>query len=126
MTRLNGATNFFLYFWQQGRKMSESNKPLKKKKTTLFSKKSFANLRKKSTTLFSAKVPDQLPDHLFKLSDITLSDQSPKPNKNHSALTVTTADFHNIKLIGAGDVGKVYLVRQKSNNKLFAMKGTLL
>ncbi|TPX35886.1 hypothetical protein SmJEL517_g01805 [Synchytrium microbalum] len=30
--------------------------------------------------------------------------------------------FQKIKLIGKGDVGKVYLVRRKDNNKLFAMK----
>jgi len=31
-------------------------------------------------------------------------------------------DFQKIKLLGRGDVGKVYLVRMKSIDKLFAMK----
>lgn len=35
---------------------------------------------------------------------------------------VTPNSFEKLKLLGKGDVGKVYLVRQKSNNKLYAMK----
>jgi protein-serine/threonine kinase len=31
--------------------------------------------------------------------------------------------FDKIKLIGKGDVGKVYLVREKKSNRLYAMKG---
>ena len=31
-----------------------------------------------------------------------------------------------IKLLGKGDVGRVYLVREKKTNKLFAMKGKIL
>ena len=31
--------------------------------------------------------------------------------------------FHKIKMLGRGDVGKVYLVREKKTGKLFAMKG---
>ena len=31
-------------------------------------------------------------------------------------------DFERVKLIGQGDVGKVYLVRLKSTRSLFAMK----
>jgi protein-serine/threonine kinase len=33
--------------------------------------------------------------------------------------------FDKIKLIGKGDVGKVYLVREKKSTRLYAMKGTL-
>lgn len=35
---------------------------------------------------------------------------------------VTPASFEKIKLLGRGDVGKVYLVREKRTSKLFAMK----
>lgn len=33
--------------------------------------------------------------------------------------------FDKIKLIGKGDVGKVYLVREKKSSRLYAMKGTV-
>lgn len=36
---------------------------------------------------------------------------------------VTPASFDKVKLIGKGDVGKVYLVREKKSNRLYAMKG---
>lgn len=39
---------------------------------------------------------------------------------------VSPASFDKIKLIGKGDVGKVYLVREKKSNRLYAMKGTPL
>jgi protein-serine/threonine kinase len=34
--------------------------------------------------------------------------------------------FDKIKLIGKGDVGKVYLVREKKSSRLYAMKGRFL
>jgi len=37
---------------------------------------------------------------------------------------VGPGSFDKIKLIGKGDVGKVYLVREKKSNRLYAMKGT--
>lgn len=36
---------------------------------------------------------------------------------------VTPSSFVKIKMLGKGDVGKVYLVREKKTEKLFAMKG---
>ena len=36
---------------------------------------------------------------------------------------VSPSSFQKIKLLGKGDVGKVYLVREKKSDKLFAMKG---
>ena len=36
---------------------------------------------------------------------------------------VTASSFQKIKLLGKGDVGKVYLVKEKKTEKLFAMKG---
>jgi len=46
--------------------------------------------------------------------------EQPSPNKQQ---TVTSADsFQKLKLIGKGDVGKVYLVKHKESGKLYAMK----
>ena len=39
---------------------------------------------------------------------------------------VGPGSFHKIKMLGRGDVGKVYLVREKKTGKLFAMKGAPL
>jgi protein-serine/threonine kinase len=36
---------------------------------------------------------------------------------------VGPGSFDKIKLIGKGDVGKVYLVREKKSSRLYAMKG---
>jgi protein-serine/threonine kinase len=37
---------------------------------------------------------------------------------------VGPSSFQKIKLLGRGDVGKVFLVREKKTGKLHAMKGT--
>jgi protein-serine/threonine kinase len=42
------------------------------------------------------------------------------------SVEVRPSSFQKIKMLGRGDVGKVYLVREKKTDKLFAMKGTLL
>jgi protein-serine/threonine kinase len=39
---------------------------------------------------------------------------------------VGPSSFDKIKLIGKGDVGKVYLVREKKSSRLYAMKGTYM
>lgn len=39
---------------------------------------------------------------------------------------VGPSSFDKIKLIGKGDVGKVYLVREKKSSRLYAMKGMIL
>jgi protein-serine/threonine kinase len=39
---------------------------------------------------------------------------------------VGPSSFDKIKLIGKGDVGKVYLVREKKSSRLYAMKGGVL
>ena len=39
------------------------------------------------------------------------------------SVEVGPSSFTKIKLLGRGDVGKVYLVREKKSQKLFAMKG---
>ena len=41
-------------------------------------------------------------------------------------MEVGPASFDKIKLIGKGDVGKVYLVREKKSSRLYAMKGKRL
>lgn len=37
---------------------------------------------------------------------------------------VGPSSFVKVRMLGKGDVGKVYMVRQKGTDKLFAMKGT--
>lgn len=64
----------------------------------------------------------------------TTTSSSVKKRKNHihyssslrySSSEVSSSDFEKIRLIGRGDVGRVYLVRRKNYpNQLFAMKGT--
>jgi protein-serine/threonine kinase len=39
---------------------------------------------------------------------------------------VGPGSFDKIKLIGKGDVGKVYLVREKKSTRLYAMKGLFI
>lgn len=41
-----------------------------------------------------------------------------------SNVEVGPGSFDKVKLIGKGDVGKVYLVREKKSGRLYAMKGT--
>jgi len=41
------------------------------------------------------------------------------------SIEVTPSSFVKIRLLGKGDVGKVYLVRQKDTERLFAMKGII-
>jgi protein-serine/threonine kinase len=36
---------------------------------------------------------------------------------------VGPSSFAKLKILGKGDVGRVYLVREKKSSKLFAMKG---
>lgn len=36
---------------------------------------------------------------------------------------VGPSDFAKVKMLGKGDVGRVYLVKEKKSLKLFAMKG---
>lgn len=39
------------------------------------------------------------------------------------ASLIVVASFTKVRLLGRGDVGKVYLVKQKGTDKLLAMKG---
>lgn len=40
------------------------------------------------------------------------------------SVEVGPLSFLKVEMLGKGDVGKVYLVREKKTDKLFAMKGT--
>jgi protein-serine/threonine kinase len=40
-----------------------------------------------------------------------------------SKVEVGPSSFSKIKMLGKGDVGRVYLVREKKSDKLYAMKG---
>ena len=42
------------------------------------------------------------------------------------SVEVNASSFQKIKMLGRGDVGKVYLVREKKTGKLYAMKGDVL
>ena len=41
------------------------------------------------------------------------------------SVEVRPSSFQKVRMLGRGDVGKVYLVREKKSDKLFAMKGKL-
>ena len=38
---------------------------------------------------------------------------------------MSPSSFVKVKMLGKGDVGRVYLVREKKTDKLYAMKGSL-
>lgn len=40
-----------------------------------------------------------------------------------TSISVGPSDFVKIRLLGKGDVGKVYLVKKKTSDRLFALKG---
>jgi protein-serine/threonine kinase len=42
---------------------------------------------------------------------------------SNNKVEVGPSSFQKIKLLGRGDVGKVFLVREKKTGKLYAMKG---
>jgi protein-serine/threonine kinase len=79
-----------------------------------------------------------LDDPLLTVPDIT-GDMSPGKIRNNIAfrrtyssnsikvrnVEVGPGSFDKIKLIGKGDVGKVYLVREKKSARLYAMKGKM-
>jgi hypothetical protein len=46
----------------------------------------------------------------------------PRISRRH-LVEVGPSSFSKIKMLGKGDVGRVYLVREKKSDKLYAMKG---
>ena len=66
-----------------------------------------------------------------RMSSATNSTVTTKYRVGHSSsaakfdhIQVQPSDFKKIKLIGRGDVGRVYLVQNKKDDVLFAMKGS--
>ncbi|KAI1179777.1 Pkinase-domain-containing protein [Nemania sp. FL0916] len=73
----------------------------------------------------SLSVPDR--DELGALPPPNLNDLPFRRTYSSNSIKVRTVEvgpssFDKIKLIGKGDVGKVYLVREKKSNRLYAMK----
>jgi protein-serine/threonine kinase len=82
---------------------------------------------------------DTLPADPNHLAPLDTSKGIPTPGQIHNAVAfrrtyssnsikvrnveVGPGSFDKIKLIGKGDVGKVYLVREKKSSRLYAMKG---
>lgn len=91
-----------------------------------------------SSTLSMVETVPADPDHLVPL-DTVKGVASPGQIRNAVAfrrtyssnsikvrnVEVGPGSFDKIKLIGKGDVGKVYLVREKKSSRLYAMKGIL-
>jgi hypothetical protein len=73
----------------------------------------------------SSQNPSLLSDGLSQTS----IQQGSKTYSSHSikkkSINVQPNSFLKIKLLGKGDVGKVYLVKQKTTDRLYAMKGKL-
>lgn len=74
----------------------------------------------------SLAVPDK--DGLSSLPSPGISPLAFRRTYSSNSIKVRTvevgpASFDKIKLIGKGDVGKVYLVREKKSSRLYAMKG---
>lgn len=92
-----------------------------------------------SSTLSMAETLSSDQSHLVPL-DTTKSIPSPGQIRNSVAfrrtyssnsikvrdVEVGPGSFDKIKLIGKGDVGKVYLVREKKSSRLYAMKGMVV
>jgi protein-serine/threonine kinase len=92
-----------------------------------------------SSTLSMVETPPPDNNHLFPI-DPSKPIPSPGQIRNSVAfrrtyssnsikvrnVEVGPGSFDKIKLIGKGDVGKVYLVREKKSSRLYAMKGMLL
>ena len=46
----------------------------------------------------------------------------PQPDMLDPTKKISKDDFQNIKIIGKGSFGVVYMVKKKDNNKIYAMK----
>lgn len=72
---------------------------------------------------------DCLPPDVLKQLDQSSPGRAPQcyntPLLIRSQVEVGPSSFSKIKMLGKGDVGRVYLVREKKTSKLYAMKGTL-
>lgn len=79
-----------------------------------------------------ARLPQHLRGQLGKPSPGKIRQSATFPRTYSSSsikvkdVEVGPSSFDKIKMIGKGDVGKVYLVREKKSSKLYAMKGIYL
>ncbi|KAK9472841.1 kinase-like domain-containing protein [Dipodascopsis tothii] len=69
-------------------------------------------------TLSPTRSPKPIPPHMPSSFRRTYSSNSIKIG----SVEVSPSSFEKIKLLGKGDVGKVYLVREKKSSRLYAMK----
>ena len=64
-------------------------------------------------------------DMLKECSELMKSEllyHSNSKSSNKSGLSISKEDFDPIKVIGRGGFGKVYMVKKRSNGKIYAMK----
>lgn len=101
-------------------------KRLRKVASAPLSLRTFAD-NSHSFTKDPVKYTDTLTSHI---GEITISKVNPgSTSRNYSRSSIRVADvqvgpqsFEKLKMLGKGDVGKVYLVREKETKKLYAMK----
>lgn len=87
-------------------------------------------LRRVASAPLNIKVTEPSPNHSSENTPLASPSKSRPRKKSFLAsnsikiadLQVGPNSFEKIRLLGKGDVGKVYLVREKESNKLFAMK----
>lgn len=72
-------------------------------------------------TAASTTTLDQLYDEPTVLDGSSAGDR-PVHSRGLGPLRVGPSDFEPLKLIGKGDVGRVYLVSERATDSLFAMK----
>lgn len=128
---------------------NKSNSQNKTPKTSTSTTKSSSGSNRSSSAPRSRSSPSLVPpspsfshSHFPSSSSTSLSPPSPNPSQtgpngsprlafrrtySSSSIRVRSVEigpssFHKIKLLGKGDVGKVYLVKEKKTEKLFAMK----
>lgn len=79
----------------------------------------------------SQSTVDDIHTHIGEIPTSSTSSFTPTPTNSRSyssssihisPVEVSPQSFEKLKLLGKGDVGKVYLVRQKATKKLYAMK----
>lgn len=85
---------------------------------------SISNLDQKNVIRRVASVPNTT-EYFKRSASVHSTPASPSPSyslQKHK-VQVGPTDFDKVRLLGKGDVGKVYLVKHKSTEKLYALKG---
>lgn len=86
--------------------------------------KAFDSICEKHTIRRVASVPNTTEYFKQKTESMsTPASPSPSYSLQKHKVQVGPADFDKVRLLGKGDVGKVYLVKHKSTEKLYALKG---